>query len=74
MKLTADMLAKARIVARGYRIRELDRLMKTYGGDGKQWLKKSTPVLDAISSGYEIHWYEHPQVGKVELKRKEVQE
>lgn len=61
--------------AEGARIRELHRLIDTYGG--KNWKKrKGTASIRLHATGEimvaELHWYEAHGVGKVELKIKEL--
>jgi hypothetical protein len=51
-------LAQARVIAKGTRIRGVHRLVARYGGRPSKWVKK--------------HWYEHPGIGKVELKQKQI--
>jgi hypothetical protein len=41
--LTAKMLSQARVIAKGNRIRDVQRLVDTYGGRKSQWVKKSSP-------------------------------
>jgi hypothetical protein len=36
------------------------------------WVKKSSPRLEDDEGAFELHWYEHPGIGQVELKRKQV--
>lgn len=74
MKLSRQMLAQARVIARGRRIRDFRRLMATYGGTASKWLKKSSPHFEVESEHFEYHWYEHPGIGRVELKLKQVKE
>jgi len=66
------MLAQARLIAKGRRIRDVERLVETYGGRASQWAKKSSPPVEEGGRHYELHWYEHPDVGRVEVKVKEV--
>jgi hypothetical protein len=66
------MIAQSRVIAKGTRIRDVERLMKRYGGKSSKWVKKSSPAFEAGGSSYECHWYEHPGIGRVELKRKVV--
>ena len=66
------MLAQARVIAKGKRIRDVRRLVGTYGGKASKWVKKSSPPFDVEGERYEYHWYEHPGIGKVELKVKHV--
>ena len=66
------MLAQARVIAKGKRIRDVERLVERYGGRPSKWVKKSSPRFDIAGEHFEYHWYEHPGVGKVEVKRKQV--
>jgi hypothetical protein len=70
--LSARMLAQSRVIAKGKRIRDIERLVAQYGGKPARWVKKSSPVLEIESEEFEYHWYEHPDVGRVELKQKRV--
>ncbi|RLC04898.1 MAG: hypothetical protein DRI57_27900 [Deltaproteobacteria bacterium] len=69
-KLTANMLAQSRVIAKGRRIRDIRRLIETYGGKSSKWVKKSSPIFEIAGLDYEYHWYEHPGIGRVERKRK----
>ena len=71
-KLTSRMLAQSRVIAKGNRIRDGQRLVKTYEGKRSTWVKKSSPRFELGQHDYEYHWYEHPGIGRVELKRKRV--
>jgi len=66
------MLAQSRVIAKGRRIRGLHRLVEAYGGVPAKWTKKSGPVFELGELLFEYHWYEHPDVGRVETKRKQV--
>jgi len=66
------MLAQSRVIAKGRRIRDVRRLVATYGGTPSQWVKKSSPRFEVAGQYYEYHWYEHPGIGRVEVKRKQV--
>lgn len=66
------MISQSRVIAKGNRIRDVQRLVKTYGGRKSKWVKKSSPYFEIGSHQYEYHWYEHPGIGRVELKRKRV--
>jgi hypothetical protein len=68
------MIAQSRIIAKGHRIRDVERLVATYGGTSARWVKKSSPRLEDGEGSYELHWYEHAGIGRVELKRKQVTE
>lgn len=73
-KLTSRMLSQARVIAKGNRIRDVHRLVTSYGGTPAQWVKKSSPRFELADRQYEYHWYEHPGLRRVELKRKQVKE
>jgi hypothetical protein len=68
-KLPRRLLAQSRVIAKGRRIRDVQRLIETYGGRKSKWVKKSSPRLEIGGEQYEYHWYEHPGIGRVELKR-----
>ena len=68
------MLAQARVIAKGNRIRDAQRLVGTYGGRVSKWTKKSSPRFEVRGEAYEYHWYEHPGIGRVEVKRNQVME
>jgi hypothetical protein len=71
-KLSGRILAQARVIAKGKRIRDVARLVRLYGGRESNWTKKSSPVFELEGEDFEYHWYEHTGIGKVELKRKRV--
>ena len=71
-QLTPLMLSQARVIAKGTRIRDVHRLVDMYGGKPSRWVKKSSPRFELVDKQYEYHWYEHPGIGRVELKRKQV--
>jgi len=68
--LSRRMLAQARVIAKGKRIREVRRLVARYGGRPSKWVKKSSPSFESAGQDFEYHRYEHPGIGKVELRRK----
>jgi hypothetical protein len=72
--LTRSILARARVIAKGTRIRDVGRLVAGYGGKPSKWVKKSSPRFELAGEHFEYHWYEHPGIGKVEIKRKRVNE
>lgn len=54
-------------------IRDVDRLVKQYGGKAENWAKvKANATLELNDKKFdaEIHWYEEPTVGKQEMKVK----
>lgn len=55
-------------------IRDVERLVTTYGGKAEEWQKIKgigTIVLDnGEQEEVEIHWYEEPSVGRHEIKYK----
>jgi hypothetical protein len=63
------MLSAARVIAKGKRIRDVSRLVAQYGGRTSKWGKKSSPRIEIDGEYFELHWYEHPGIGKVELKQ-----
>jgi hypothetical protein len=71
-KLSGRLLAQARVIAKGKRIRDVRRLVARYGGKAANWVKKSSPVFEIGGERFEYHWYEHPGIGKVELKLKQI--
>ncbi len=68
------MISQSRVIAKGSRIRDVRRWVAACGGRVSRWVKKSSPLLEDDTGTYEIHWYEHPGIGRVELKRKQVEE
>ncbi len=55
-------------------IRDVDRLVRQYGGEAHKWAKvkaNATLELHGKPIEAEIHWYEEPTVGKVEMKFKQ---
>jgi hypothetical protein len=71
-KLTRKQLSQARVIARGKKIRAIERLMVEYGGDGKGWVKKSSQPFYWDDHLVEIHWYEHQAIGRFEEKVKQL--
>jgi len=70
--LTKELLATARVIARGRRILDLKRLLREYGGTPTGWSKRSTVPLGRPGSRCEYHWYEHHGLGRFEIKRVEL--
>jgi len=62
------MLSQARVIAKGRRIREVERLVAQYGGRTSKWVKKSSPQFKVAGDYFEYHWYEHPGIGRFEVK------
>ena len=62
------------MIAKGKRIRDVQRLVARYGGRQSKWVKKSGPRFELDGKHFEYHWYEHPGIGRVEVKRKQVNE
>lgn len=62
----------AETIAEGNSIRELERLVKTYGSG--QWRKRKGRGLVELRNGafrrVELHWYEAHGIGRRELKIK----
>jgi hypothetical protein len=69
-KLTRRQLAQSRVIAKGSRIRDIQRLLNEYGGTVSRWVKKSSPPLMIADKMAEVHWYEHTGIGRVEEKIK----
>lgn len=65
-------IASVEIIAVGHRIRDLRRLMKSYGPG--RWRKLKGVATVRLSSGRvrcaELHWYEAHGIGKRDLKIK----
>lgn len=62
------------MIAAGSRIRDIERLRKTYGAGRWRKLKGIALVRleDGTESDAEVHWYEAHSIGKKELKVKEL--
>jgi len=63
------MLSQARVIAKGKRIRNVQRLVAQFGGRASQWVKKSSPQFEVAGEYFEYHWYEHPKIGRFETKQ-----
>jgi hypothetical protein len=63
------MLSQSRVIAKGRRIRNVHRLVANYGGRASKWVKKSTQRIEINGEFFEIHWYEHPGLGRFEEKQ-----
>jgi len=72
VKLTRRLLAKSRIIAKGKHIREVRRLVTQYGGRSSKWVKKSSPQIEMGNRTIEYHWYEHPNIGRFEIREVQV--
>ncbi len=70
--LTKELIAQSRVIARGRRIRDLERLLAEHGGTPSMWTKRSSPVVEIGGERYEYHWYGHHGIGRFEIKRKKV--
>lgn len=57
------------MIAKGGRIREVGRLVAQYGGRASKWVKKSSPQFEVAGDYFEYHWYEHPRIGRFEVKK-----
>ena len=67
--LSREMLSDARVIAKGQRIRDVQRLVAQYGGRASQWVKKSSPQFNVAGARFEYHWYEHHGVGRFETRQ-----
>jgi len=56
VKLTRRLISQSRVIARGKRIRDVQRLVDTYGGQKSGWVKKSSPRFEIGGHQYEYHW------------------
>jgi hypothetical protein len=74
IELTKALIAQSRVIAKGERIRDIQRLIAQYGGKKSQWVKKSSPVFENEGTLYEYHWYEHYGIGRFETKLKVIKE
>lgn len=72
-ELSPRLLAQSRVIAKGNRIRDVQRLVADYGDIPSHWVKKSSPQFEIGGITYEYHWYEHTGIGRVEVKRNQVQ-
>jgi len=66
--LTPQRLTPSRVIAKGRRIRDLHRLLQTYGGHPSGWTKRSGPIFQHQGRPHEIHWYHHHGIGSFEHK------
>jgi len=73
-KLASRLLAQARVIAKGRRIRDVENLVRRYGGRASKWVKKSSPRIEIQGEYFEYHWYEHPGIGRREIKRKQMKQ
>jgi len=72
VKLTRGLLAQSRIIAKGRHIREVNRLVARYGGRPSKWVKKSSPQIEIANKTIEYHWYEHPGIGRFEVREVQI--
>lgn len=72
IELTKYLLAQSRVITKGERIRDVQRLVDLYGGKKSKWVKKSSPTFEHNGISYEYHWYEQHGIGRFEVKLKEV--
>ena len=74
IELEKELVANSRIIAKGGRIRDVQRLVDHYGGKKSKWVKKSSPVFKSEERLCEYHWYEHYGIGRFETKLKVIRE
>jgi hypothetical protein len=74
IQFTKRLLAQSRVIARGRGIRDVDRLVRQYGGQSGSWLKKSSPIVTIGGRRAEVHWYEHHGLGRFEEKLKWIEQ
>lgn len=70
IKLDRRLISQSRIIAAGRGIRDVNRLVRRYGGRVRNWMKKSSPIIEIQQRRAEVHWYECRGVGRVEQKIK----
>ncbi len=54
-ELSKELIARSRVIAKGRKIRELNRLLQEYGGKPSVWTKKSSPPVGIGGEIYEYH-------------------
>jgi hypothetical protein len=74
IELTKELIAQSRVIAKGKRIRDVQRLLDQSGGQRSKWVKKSSPVFESEGTLHEYHWYEHYGIGRLETKLKVAEE
>lgn len=74
LDLSREIIANSRLIAKGRRIRDAQRLIDQYGGQASKWCKKSSQKLAVGGGVYEYHWYEHHGIGRFEVKVKFIAE
>ena len=62
------------MIAKGRRIRALEKLLREHGGKPSMWTKKSSPAVEIDGDLFEYHWYEHHGIGRFEIKKKKVRD
>jgi hypothetical protein len=72
--LSRRLLAQSRVIAKGRKIREVNRLVARYGGKASKWVKKSSPQIEVAGKRVEYHWYEHSGLGRFEFRELEIKE
>jgi len=50
ISLKKKLITQSRVIAKGKRIRDIQRLVDQYGGQQSKWLKKSSPVFESGGS------------------------
>ncbi len=74
VRLNRETLSQSRTIAKGRGIRDVQRLVRRYGGRVRGWSKKSSPVVLVEGRRCEVHWYEHYGIGRVEEKIKWIED
>jgi hypothetical protein len=72
INLTREILSQSGVIAKGRRIREVKRLVMQYGGRASRWVKKSGPRIDLGHRMIAYHWYEHPAIGRFEVREVQI--
>jgi hypothetical protein len=61
-ELSKEQIARSRVIAKGRGLRDLERLVRDYGGKASMWTKKSSPPVKLDGDVFEYHWYEHQEL------------
>lgn len=72
VEIAKHLIVQSRVIAKGERIRDIQRLVDQYGGKKSKWVKKSSPVFESEGRICEYHWYEYYGIGRFETKLKVV--
>lgn len=68
-EFTREILTQSRTFTQGKRIRDVERLVRAYGGTKHGWKKKSAMPMRDRHGLHEYQWHEHHGIGRFEMKR-----